>query len=315
MRRLLTGVIGPVTLAGLLVLSGTATALAAASPSARHGGGGGGSTTNGHDVSYPQCGTGLPSGAFGIVGVNGGLANDLNACLGPSSSYPSYTQSELYWAVATSSGASTQPKASLYVNTADPGNIYNGTPIGDWPTSSSPSDPYGSCSTTTVTTSSGTYTVGANSAACAWQYGYDKAMQDATWVSQAASAINAAGSPVSVSGAAASYPWWLDVETVNSWQSGTTGQALNVADLQGMVAALQAAGARMVGAYSTASQWNTVTGGTTSSSSGSLYGIPDWIPGAKTLTGAKSNCRLAAFTGGRVVLTQWSGRPDNDYAC
>lgn len=65
---------------------------------------------------------------------------------------------------------------------------------------------------------------------------------------------------------------------------------------------------------STASQWNGVTGGTTSSS-GSRYGIPDWIPGAKTLTRAETNCGLTSFTAGHVAVTQWSGHPDNDYAC
>ena len=78
----------------------TAAPAIAAKPSHGGGGGGGGSgsTTTGYDISYPQCGTSFPSStAFGIVGVNGGLASDLNPCLGPASSY---TQSELYWAVA-----------------------------------------------------------------------------------------------------------------------------------------------------------------------------------------------------------------------
>jgi hypothetical protein len=43
--------------------------------------------------------------------------------------------------------------------------------------------------------------------------------------------------------------------------------------------------------------------------------MPNWIPGAKTLSGAKSNCRLASFTSGRVVIAQWTGTPDHDYAC
>src|SRR5258708_3621786 len=91
-------------------------------------------STVGHDISYPQCGKTFPSKpAFGIVGVNGGLANDLNPCLGPTSAYPSYKQSELYWAVSAATGSTTQPKASLYLNTADPGNLYNGKPIADWP--------------------------------------------------------------------------------------------------------------------------------------------------------------------------------------
>jgi hypothetical protein len=294
----------------IALLVGGATPAFAAKPS--KGGGGGTSTPTGNDVSYPQCGGSLPSApAFGIVGLTGGLANDLNPCFGPSSSYPSYKSSELYWAVASSVGGTSQPNASLYVNTADPGNVYNGTVIGDWP--SSGSTPYGACSTTTVTLSGGTYTVGANSDACAWQYGYNKATQDAAWLSQEAAAIEKQSPPVAVSGGASSYPWWLDVETANTWQSDTT---MNVDDLQGMIAGLKYAGATTVGAYSTSSQWDTITGGTTTSASGSLYGIPDWIPGARGLSGAEANCNQSSFTGGRVTVTQWFGHPyDGDYAC
>jgi hypothetical protein len=300
---------------GALVVGAATPAFAAKQT---HGGRGGGSTTTGNDVSWPNCASALPPApAFGIVGVNGGLANDLNACFGPSTSYPSYTQSELYWAVASATGVTNQPRASLYVNTADPGNMYNGSPISDWPTSSSESDQYGPCTDTTVTSSSGTtYTVGENSTACAWQYGYNKAAQDATWLTSAAEAINSQQSKVSVDSAPGGYPWWLDVETGNTWQTGTSGQAMNVADLQGMIAALQAAGVTTVGAYSTTYQWDTITGGTTSAS-GSLYDIPDWIPGARNLSQAKSNCNQTPFTGATaaVTVTQWTGQPDNDYAC
>jgi len=277
-----------------------------------HGGGGGGSSVpTGNDVSYPQCGGSLPtSPAFGIVGVNGGLANDLNPCLGISSSYPSYSQSELYWAVASSVGSATQPRASLYVNTADPGNVYKGNLIADWPKSGS-SVTYGACTTITA----GGSTMGQNSPACAYQYGYNKAAQDAQWLTSAADSINQQPAPSSVSASPATYPWWLDVETGNTWQSGTSGQAMNVADLQGMIAALQAAGVTAIGAYSTTSQWDQITGGTTSTS-GSLYGLSDWIPGAKTLSAAEANCTLASFTSGAVELTQWAGRSiDSDYAC
>ncbi len=301
-------------LVAAVVLTG-ATPAFAAKPSGHGGGGGGGgggsSTPIGNDVSYPQCGSKLPaSPAFGIVGLTGGLANDLNPCFGPSSSYPSYTASELYWAVASSVGGTGQPKASLYVNTGDPGNVYNGAVISDWPTSGS--TPYGSCTTTTVTLSSGTYTVGANSDACAYQFGYNKATRDANWLASAATAINSQAPPVTVAGAAASYPWWLDVETANTWLSDTT---MNVADLQGMIAGLRNAGATTVGAYSTAAQWDTITGGT-NSGSGSLFQIPAWIPGARSLSGAESNCSQASFTGGTVMVTQWFSRPDDsDYAC
>lgn len=59
----------------------------------------------GKDVSYPQCGTTLPqSGAFGIVGVNGGRAFSTNPCLA----------SQWAWA----SGRPNRP--GVYVNTGNP---------------------------------------------------------------------------------------------------------------------------------------------------------------------------------------------------
>jgi hypothetical protein len=297
MRRIVTALVVPGVVVSMLVLAAGPTA-ASTSPT-------------GTDISYPQCGSTFPAGpAFGIAGVNDGLANNLNPCLGPSAAYPSYRQSELYWLNTAPTGASSQPKASLYVNTADPGNAVNGTPIADWPVSGS--TPYGTCSTTTITTKSGTFTVGQNSPACAWQYGFSRAAQDVSWLAAAASAINAQSPPAAVPGGAGGYQWWLDVETVNSWQAGTAGQAMNVADLQGMLAALQQAGASSVGTYSTSAQWGTITGGTPL---GSLAGSPDWIPGARSLSGAQANCRLPSFTGGRVAVTQWTGRPDHDYAC
>ena len=265
----------------------------------------------GNDVSYPQCGGSLPPHpAFGVVGVNGGLANDLNPCFGPSPSYKSYGQSELYWAVASSVGGTDQPKASLYVNTGDPGDVYDGTLIADWP--SSGSTPYGPCLTTTLVLGGSAHAVGQDSAACAWQYGYEKATSDATWLSEAAKAIDGQSPPLGVSASAGSYPWWLDVETANTWQSDPT---TNVADLQGMVAGLEAAGATTIGVYSTASQWDAITGGT-GPSSGSLHEIPVWIAGARDLAGAQANCARPSFTGGPVELAEWLGYPvDGDYAC
>ena len=302
--------------AASIVLAAVAPAAFAAKGGSKGGGGGGGGTsTTGNDVSYPQCGHTLPTGeAFAVVGLNGGLANDLNPCFGPSATYPSYQQSELYWAVSSTTGASSQPRASLYVNTGDPGNMYQGSRIGDWPTSGGNAT-YGSCTTTTVTTANGPATVGQNSPACAWQYGYDRGAQDAVWLTQGADSVNARQSQLSVPDQAGAYPWWLDVESANSWQTGSSGQAMNVADLQGMVAALQAAGATKIGAYSTSAQWGPITGGTTTSASGSLFGMPDWVPGATTLSGAVADCSLASFTAGSVLVTQWVSRLDGDYSC
>lgn len=298
--------LGLLTASVLVVLVGVFPAAASAKGGSGgghgHGGGGGGAicgssgTSNcGFDVSYPQCESlsTLPAPTeFAIVGVNGGLANDYNPCL----------STELPWA-SNSTGLTSQPKVSLYVNTADPGNMYNGKPIADWPTTSDPKvDQYGSCSTTTVRSRGHSYTVGENSDACAWQYGYDMAQGD---ISQLAS----------VSGdSPATYPWWLDVETANSWQTDTT---MNVADLEGMIQAFQDAGVPIgsVGVYSTSVQWSSIMGATLPSGS-SLIGIPTWIPGATSYTGAQQACSPSpSFTGGRVALTQWTGTLDSDYVC
>ena len=119
------------------------------------------------------------------------------------------------------------------------------------------------------------------------------------------------------------YWWWLDVETANTWETGS-GLANNVADLAGMVAAFRNTveitpsgvllGGKAVGIYSTSYQWGQIT----SSSAGysDLIGLPDWIPGARTLSGAQANCSLSGFTTAKPTATQWFGRPyDGDFAC
>ena len=276
------------------------------------GGGGGGGTGNGAptgiDVSYPQCGASLPSSrAFAIVGVNGGLANDYNSCLSSEYSYASRL-----------TATTKQPGVQAYVNTGDPGNG-----VADWP-SPSQLGAYGTTSTPVGTCgfASGTSGPGAESAACAYVYGYDmvrgityrSGSGNATIAGDVAAFHSATGSQLYAA------PVWLDVETGNSWQSSTGGLAMNVADLQGMVASVQAAAsaagvvAKALGVYSTSLQWNIITG-TPGSSSGNLWNVSDWIPGAQSETGAVSNCSQRAFTGGTVSITQWVGSLDGDYSC
>ena len=292
-----------VAVAGMATMWSTPVLAASHSKPAHKGGSS--SSIIGNDISWPQCGGSFPSGqAFGIVGVNDGKPNTLNPCLGTSSTN-SVSQSELNWAFTAASGVKTSEKpAQLYVNTADPGPVYNGTVISDWP-SSSLSDPYGSCSSSDPI-------VGLDSTACAWQYGYNKAQQDAGWLATAAKSVSA-------SPAAGAYPWWLDVETGNTWQSGNYGQAMNLADLQGMVAFLQTgASVSQVGIYSTTSQWSTITGVSTPSQKAlsTLYGLNEWLPGARNQRQAASNCNAnSSFTGGAITTTQWTGSYDYDYPC
>ena len=85
---------------------------------------GGSSPTTGFDISYPQCSGSYPSNPlFGIVGVNGGLANNANPCL----------SDELSWGRgAPGQKRPKQPPLSLYINTANPGGRRH---VADWPRS------------------------------------------------------------------------------------------------------------------------------------------------------------------------------------
>lgn len=262
-------------LSSFIVTFAPATALAARPDHAGGGHSGGGSTSSvltGNDISWPQCGRKLPSGqAFGIVGVNGGLANTTNACL----------SDELAWA-QSSTGGTGQAKAALYVNTANPGDIKD--QITDWPSSGS-SLKYGTCS-------------GANDQACAYQYGWQRAYEDAQ--------LRGVSNP-------STYKWWLDVETGNTWS--TANLSNNVADLEGMVDYFQSLGAG-VGLYSTAYQWQQIVGNAVTATS-SLNGLDSWLAGAANLSDAQASCNLPSLTeGGLVSLTQYvSKRTDYDFSC
>ncbi len=256
--------------------------LAAAAPAGAGAGAGVGRA--GYDISFPLCGRTLPAGgAFGIVGVNGGLANNANPCLA----------GELAWAALTPGIGAAQPPVSVYVNTADPG-----TSVADWPTPATGSEtattPYGVCD--------GTW-----SPACGYLYGAVRAAYSYRLLAAAAGGV-----------APASVPWWLDVETLSSWANPTTlpGWAeANVATIQGFVAGLRISGAAgPIGFYSSLAQWLAITGlGPTSGRFPSS--LPDWIAGSGTLAYAQAHCR-DTFTGGAVELIQYATNGlDGDYAC
>ena len=254
-------VVSLAVLAGVLVVPGTASAAV---------------TRVGYDVSHPQCGTALPSArAFAIVGVNGGLSTKANPCLG----------TQLKWATRSNGSVAAQPKAQLYLNTANPGELRD--QVTTWPTTGS--TPYGTCA-------------GENDMACSYRYGYERAQNSV--VSFFTPAARGAG----VDSVPSRYTWWLDVETMNTWQSGSSeALARNRATLEGMTAYLLSRGAR-VGLYSTGYQWGVIVG--TVPSTSNLVGRNSWLAGATTLTQAKQNCAKAPLVpGGRVTLTQYV--PDN----
>jgi len=242
----------------------------------------------GNDISYPQCNNSFPSGqGFGIVGINGGLATTTNPCL----------STQLLWA-EQSLGTQNQAKVQVYVNTGNPGGL--NTP--SWPKNNTdPSgntapNPFGTCD-------------GSDSTACAWQYGWNRAVDDVQ--NKFIPAAQASG----VDSIPSDYPWWLDVETTNSWESGSSDALQrNRVDLEAMVSYFQSRGIS-VGIYSTNFQWGTIVGDVPSGSN--LNGLHNWRPGASDLSGAQSNCSLTSLTsGGSVSLTQFTlNNFDYDYSC
>jgi hypothetical protein len=238
--------------------------------------------STGWDVSYPQCGTKLPtSGTFAVVGVSTGRPYSLNPCL------------KGEYASAASRGT-----PALYMNTANPApssSYY-------WPTSDT-RDP-ALCIASTSTTDPG----------CAYDYGWHAA-------GNALDAALAAIGPV-----AEQIPWWLDVETANSWNGDGVS---NAADIQGAIDLLRSRGVPIVGVYSTGYQWGVITGGYTVSSAPTylerwsaeitpqvpLSGVPGWVAGAVTARGAAANCKTS-FMGTQTRLAQYtSNKLDADLAC
>lgn len=245
----------------------------------------------GYDISYPQCGKKLPTGqSFAIVGVNGGTAATTNSCLAD----------QLKWA-NMSTGGTKQPLIQLYVNTANPGEVIS--QITTWPTSNTDktgfttTNPYGTCT-------------GSNDLACSWQYGWNRSVE--ANIDRFVPAAKTAG----INQAAQAYTWWLDVETGNTWQSGSTeALARNTATLEGMTAYYLSQDAK-VGLYSTAVQWNQIVGSTVSGTS-NLNGLPNWRPSGASLDNAKANCRVAPLTtGGFISLTQYVQQNlDKNHSC
>ena len=254
----------------------------------------------GNDISYPQC-AGLSNlqaaQNFAVIGLNGGKATSLNSCL----------NQELGWAdTVPATNTFNQNSVQLYVNTGNPGDVLRQAKVTDWPTNNidpatgqSIVDPYGTCSGKNN-----------NDAACAWQYGFDRARDDQNALLTAQMAGYTVTSPVK---------WWLDVETVNSWSRTKSN---NQADLEGMVAALtNGKNGDSVGLYSTASMWKSIVGTTSPTFKGnpdSLQGLQSWIPGASS-SNASTFCStaydLTAGNGGVSMSQYVNNNLDYDYNC
>lgn len=234
--------------------------------------------TIGYDASYPQCSASYPSNPlFGIVGVNGGLANNANPCLG----------GELHWAhAAPGQKSAQQPALSLYIDTGNPG----GHQVADWP-SGGTAPTYGSCN-------------GLLTNACSYLYGAQRAAHSYRLVA----ALDRV--------AARTAPWWLDVELAASW-AGTYRlniaalqgfiAGLHDAGTAGPIG-IYSTGAQWRDITGLTAQ--TTPGAFTGR-------LPDWVAGTRaTLTEARQSCNSGGFTGVPPTLAQYRiGRLDADLRC
>ncbi|HTL87258.1 MAG TPA: hypothetical protein VL856_18900 [Acidimicrobiia bacterium] len=241
------------------------------------------------DISYPQCGHHLPGRdrvRFGVLGANGGKAYTRNRCL----------VAQLAWSKRLA-----EPPA-FYANTGNPGPKRSE----HWPTGqTSPRV----CAAADL-----------NSLNCSYDYGWNAALHSFTVATDAAQTLHHVARADAVQ-RVANVDWWLDVEILNSWQTLDNGatqiaQQRDTATLAGAVNALWEAGVRRVGIYSTAYQWNRITGGS-SVTHDWFRANPVWLAGFNNHDHARRGCATTSFTGGPVAMTQYLGRDglDADVIC
>jgi hypothetical protein len=236
------------------------------------------------DVSFPQCRGALPresSAHFGVLGTNNGMSFTRNPCL----------VRQLAWAKRLA-----LPPA-FYANTGNPGpQRAKHWPLGQMlPRECSWSEP--------------------NSIGCSYDYGWNSAWQSYTVATDAAERLHHVDR-VNARHRAANVEWWLDVETMNSWQAldgqpTLAAQRRDAATIQGEVDALRAAGVESVGIYSTAFQWKLIAGDYRVTQ-GRFAGLPQWLAGYESHEGAINGCGHDGFTGGPVRLTQYLGQDGFD---
>lgn len=174
------------------------------------------------------------------------------------------------WALSGTSAV--QPRAAFYMNTGNPGPEASSR----WPRADTRAPQ--ACD-------------GSWSAACAYDYGW-LAAQDAY-----ARARSVAGDGAALS------PWWLDVESANSWSQDVT---TNSADLQGAIDYLHSANVGSVGIYALAADWEQIVGAVAAGApqNAPFALLPNWRPGPSVSAEAASWCSRSV-TGGRVVFVQY----------
>lgn len=101
--------------------------------------------------------------------------------------------------------------------------------------------------------------------------------------------------------------WWLDVETENSW---TDNFLVNRQFIRGAEAAIkQNIWSARIGIYSSRTQWNEIMGPWQNK-------LPVWwATGAKDKAAAVKWCREKSFTGGKIWLSQYTVKYDQNFPC
>jgi hypothetical protein len=238
----------------------------------------GSSPTIGYDASYPQCSGSYPSNPlFGIVGVNGGLANNANRCLG----------GELHWALDTpGQKRPAQPPLSLYIDTGNPGGHH----VADWPGGGT-TPAYGSCN-------------GLLTNACSYLYGKQRAAHSYHLVAALDSV------------AARTAPWWLDVELGASW-AGTYQLNIAALQgfIAGLRSAGASGPIGIYSTGPQWKDITGLTAQTTAAAFNGR--LPGWVAGTEaTLGQARRNCTSGGFTGVAPTLAQYRIGPlDADLRC
>ena len=236
------------------------------------------SATTGYDASYPQCSGSYPSNPlFGIVGVNGGLANNANPCI----------SSELHWARDTpGQKRPKQPHLSLYLDTANPGAHH----VADWPHGGT-APAYGACNSQLTN-------------ACSYVYGEQRAAHSYRLV--------AALDPVGAKTA----PWWLDVELMASW-AGTYQLNIAALQgfIAGLHSAGATGPIGIYSTSAQWNEITGLKAQTTATAFNGQ--LPDWVAGTEaTLTQARQSCTSGGFTGVAPTLAQYRIGPlDADLRC
>jgi len=274
----------------LVALFSAVTLVAAVTPAAAEARGtAGAGALVARDVSFPQCGGPLPrpTGAIsGVLGANNGTAFSRNPCL----------VSELRWAKRL------EAAPAFYANTGNPG----ATRSKHWPVGQTEPKP---CTASDP-----------NSLACSYDYGWNAGVQSFATAADAAQKLHRVPRAAARQ-RVANVDWWLDVETMNTWQA-TEGLATSgayqrdVETLAGEMAALRDLGVTEVGIYSTPYQWKVITGGAKFTRGRFAY-APQWLAGYESRAHAAAGCAHRGFTAGPVRMTQYLGHDgfDADVVC